>query len=86
MSITSHPDPGRAPPDRLAYRVKEAADVLAISRSRFYELVAAGQIKVLKDGTRTLVRKSELEGYLDRLQQAADAPRRRGRRPWPSRP
>ena len=72
--------------ERLAYRVKEAAESLAISRSRFYELVAAGEIKILKDGARTLVRKTELEGYLDRLEQAADAPRRRGRRPSPSRP
>lgn len=72
--------------ERLAYRVQEAADVLAISRSHFYELVSAGQIKILKDGTRTLVRKTELEAYLDRLEQAANAPKRRGRRPSPSRP
>lgn len=56
--------------DRMAYRVKEAAQVLAISRSRFYELVAAGQIRVLKDGARTLVRRQELEAYLDRLETA----------------
>jgi excisionase family DNA binding protein len=80
--------PARAPPidkpaelERLAYRVQEAADVLAISRSHFYELVAAGEIQVLKDGARTLVRKSQLEAYLDRLEQAASAPRRRGWRP-----
>lgn len=73
-------------PDRMAYRVKEAADVLAISRSHFYELVAAGHIKILKDGTRTLVRKAELEAYLDRLELAADAPKRRARRLSPSRP
>lgn len=59
--------------DRMAYRVKEAAELLAISRSRFYELIADGQIRVLKEGTRTLVRKTELEAYLDRLE-AAPAP------------
>ncbi len=71
--------------ERLAYRVKEAAESLAISRSHFYELVASGEIKILKDGARTLVRRTELEAYLDRLEQAADAPKR-ARRPSPNRP
>jgi excisionase family DNA binding protein len=57
----------RSPPERLAYRVREAAEVLAISRSRFYELVAEGRIHTLKEGARTLVRRSELERYLDEL-------------------
>jgi excisionase family DNA binding protein len=69
----------------MAYRVKEAAEVLAISRSRLYELVSAGEIQVLKDGARTLVRRSELEAYLDRLEAIARAPKPR-RRPWPNRP
>ncbi len=56
---------------RLAYRVSEAAETLAISRSRFYELVAAGEIRVLKEGSRTLVRSTELEAHLDRLEEAA---------------
>ena len=71
--------------ERLAYRVKEAAESLAISRSRFYELVAAGEIRVLKDGSRTLVRRSELVAYLDRLEEAGDALKRRARRRSPSR-
>lgn len=78
--------PQNAPPDRLAYRVKEAAEALAISRSRFYELVAVGQIQILKDGARTIVRRSELEAYLDRLQEAADEAKRKPRRPLPTRP
>jgi excisionase family DNA binding protein len=75
-----------ARPERLAYRVREAAEALAISRSHLYELVAAGQIRILKDGARTLIRKSELEAYLDRLEQRADTPRRRAWRPSPNRP
>lgn len=59
------------PPDRLAYRVSEAAEILAISRSRFYELVAGGEILVLKEGARTIVRRSELDAYLDRLEETA---------------
>lgn len=57
----------RGAPERMAYRVREAAEVLAISRSRFYELVAEGRIRTLKEGARTLVRRSELERYLDEL-------------------
>ena len=56
----------------MAYRVSEAAEVLAISRSRFYELVAEGRIRTLKEGARTLVRRSELERYLDDLDVRAD--------------
>ncbi len=62
--------------DRLAYRIREAAQLLAISRSRFYELVAEGKIRVLKDGARTLVRRSELVNFLDRLEQSATPPGR----------
>lgn len=58
----------RSPPERLAYRVSEAAEALAISRSRFYELVSEGRIQVLKEGARTLVRRAELERYLDGLE------------------
>ncbi len=57
--------------ERMAYRISEAAEVLAISRSRFYELVAAGRIRTLKEGARTLVRRSELERYLDDLEGSA---------------
>ncbi|AYV49597.1 DNA-binding protein [Caulobacter flavus] len=65
----------------MAYRVKEAAEVLSISRSRFYELVAAGEILTLKEGARTLVRRRELEAYLDRLEAAATRPERMQSRP-----
>ena len=51
--------------------VSISTDRLAISRSRLYELIAEGKIRVLKDGARTLVRRSELVNYLDRLEQAA---------------
>lgn len=57
--------------ERMAYRISEAAEVLALSRSRFYELVAAGRIRTLKEGARTLVRRSELERYLDDLEGSA---------------
>ena len=73
------------PIEKLAYRVVEAAYALAISRSRLYELIGAGDIKILKDGGRTLIRRSELEAYLARLEQGsqrvAHAQSRRPNRP-----
>lgn len=71
--------------EKLAYRVTEAAHALAISRSRLYELIGAGQIKILKDGGRTLIRRSELEAYLLRLEEAARVSRP-GRPRRPNRP
>jgi hypothetical protein len=38
-------------PERLAYRVRETAEMLAISQSHFHELVTADRIRVLKDPT-----------------------------------
>lgn len=73
------------PIEKLAYRVVEAAYALAISRSRVYELIGSGDIKILKDGGRTLIRRSELEAYLLRLEQVSQAaergPPRRPNRP-----
>ena len=78
--------PSKVPPiEKLAYRVAEAAHALAISRSRLYELIGAGQIKILKDGGRTLIRRAELEAYLLRLEQTPQTPAR-GRPRRPSRP
>lgn len=71
---------GREPfVEKLAYKVSEAAHALAISRSRLYELIGAGEIKILKDGGRTLIRRTELEAFLERLEQAAAAQAQRRR-------
>lgn len=73
------------PIEKLAYRVVEAAYALAISRSRLYELIGAGEIKILKDGSRTLIRRGELEAYLARLEQTSP-PAVRGQQRRPSHP
>jgi len=54
------------PPTRLAYTVGDAANTLSLSRSRIYELVAAGEIAVCKIGKRTVIPGSELIAFLDR--------------------
>jgi excisionase family DNA binding protein len=55
---------------RLAYSPSGGAQVLDISRSKLYELIAAGELKVLKLGSRTLVLHSELVRFLATLDAA----------------
>jgi excisionase family DNA binding protein len=66
-------DPQTATPTtstRLAYSPSGGAQVLGISRSKFYELIAAGELKVLKLGSRTLVLHSELVRFVTALDAA----------------
>ena len=51
---------------KAAISVNEFCQALSIGRTLFYERVAAGQIKVLKIGTRTLVPIGEIQAFLDR--------------------
>ena len=61
---------------RLLLTVPEAAEALAISRSKLYELFAAGLVRSVRiDGSRR-VPVEELENYVTRLldqEEAADA-------------
>jgi excisionase family DNA binding protein len=52
---------------RLAYSPSEGAQVLGISRSKIYELIAARDLKVIKLGSRTLVLHSELVRFVGSL-------------------
>ena len=52
---------------RLAYSPSEGAEVLGISRSKIYELIAAHDLKVIKLGSRTLVLHSELVRFVRSL-------------------
>jgi excisionase family DNA binding protein len=52
---------------RLAYSPSEGAQVLGISRSKIYELIAAHDLKVIKLGSRTLVLHSELVRFVRSL-------------------
>ena len=42
----------------------EAAEYMRTKRGRVYELLAQGHLTRLKDGSRTLVRRSEIDEYL----------------------
>jgi excisionase family DNA binding protein len=51
----------------------EAGDILGIGRSKLYELVAQGEIKVVRIGRRTLIPHDELTRYVASLQSSAAA-------------
>jgi len=51
---------------RLAYGIDDAADAVGLSRSRIYELIAAGEIAACKVGKRTIIPATELAAFLDR--------------------
>jgi excisionase family DNA binding protein len=48
---------------------------LAISRTSLYDLIARGEINVIKIGTRTLVPAAELEAFQQRLLERQEARR-----------
>ncbi|MBL26619.1 MAG: hypothetical protein CMM50_03580 [Rhodospirillaceae bacterium] len=58
--------------DRIAYSVVEAAELVGLSRSSLYEQIAAGQLRVVKVGRRTVVPADELRAWLTRLAETAD--------------
>ena len=49
----------------FAMTVPEAARAARVSRTRLYEEFAAGRLKALKVGSRTLVRPGDLRAWLD---------------------
>ena len=53
---------------RLAVTVPEAADMIGISESMLWQLLAAGDLAKAKIGRSTLIRVAELERYLEAAQ------------------
>jgi excisionase family DNA binding protein len=58
---------------RAALRVREACVSLSISRSKLYEEVAAGRLKALKAGSRTLIPMASIDAWLNSLPNAKAA-------------
>jgi len=52
---------------RLLHPLSEACEQLGIGRSTLYELIAAGVIRTVKIGRRTLIAHDELERYVQAL-------------------
>jgi excisionase family DNA binding protein len=53
-------------PMAITVRIREACRLSGIGRSKLYELIAAGEIEIIKVGTITLVPMASLTRFLDR--------------------
>lgn len=53
--------------DPVAYSVSDVLKVVGISRTKFYELVGTGDIKVRKIGNRTIILARDLNAWLEGL-------------------
>lgn len=56
---------GNAVSTPLAVRVREACRLTGIGRSKLYELIAAGEIRVVKVGSITLIPFAGLQQFLE---------------------
>lgn len=52
--------------DKLTYTINEAASAAGIGRTKLYELINSGEISLIKIGTRSLVRRSDICELLSR--------------------
>jgi excisionase family DNA binding protein len=57
--------------DKLLYRIPEVATYLSISRSKVYELMRAGELPSVRINRTRLVRKLDLEKYVESLAAAS---------------
>lgn len=57
---------------KFLLRVSEAADQLSLSRSKVYELIASGEIAVVKIGKSARIERQELERFVARLRGEVD--------------
>ena len=59
--------------DKLAFKITEVAEQTGLSRTKLYEEIAAGRLRVVKVGRRTLIPGREVHAWLDRLADRAAA-------------
>jgi len=59
------PDAGNSAPESPYLSAEEAAAYLRCSRQRVYDLLSARRLTRIKDGSRTLLARSEVEEYLN---------------------
>ena len=48
----------------LRFEIREAAQILRMSRAQLYNRIQSGTIKPQKDGSRTYITRTELERYV----------------------
>ena len=54
----------------LLHTINPACKRVGLGRTKFYELIGRGEIKVIKVGSRTLIPESELQRWLSRKMRA----------------
>ena len=50
--------------EKLAYTIKELSEVTGLSRSRLYEEIASGRLRVGKSGSRTIATATAVQDFL----------------------
>lgn len=78
MQKSISPDPAGHWTERPFLRTREAAALLAVSRSTIYNLEKAGKLRFVSIGQRTLVDTSALVHYVESLKASASAQEVRG--------
>jgi excisionase family DNA binding protein len=63
--------------DQLLYTISECCRLAAIGRTKFYELVASGEIPVRKVGKKSLVAAADLKRWTEQLPAVAIKPTER---------
>ncbi len=58
---------------KAAYSVRETLDLLSIGRTKFYELVDTGDLKITKLGAKSLVYATEIVAFLVKLRSKTTA-------------
>ena len=54
-------------PNAIAYTVRDACNATGVGRTTLYGLIAAGRVRAMKAGTRTLIEAESLRRYLASL-------------------
>lgn len=52
-------------PGALAFRVPDAAQMIGVSRSKLWKMIAEEEIEARKIGAATVIRREALEAYMD---------------------
>lgn len=52
--------------EKLAYTIPEAVSATGLGRTTIYELIKRGELPLVKVGSRSLVRRQDLEAMLER--------------------
>lgn len=65
--------------ERLTVRIPVASEMLGIGRTKLYELIAEGEVDIIKIGKATLVTVSSLEALIERHCAASESTGKRHR-------